>query len=181
MEKSLYRTVLLSFLPVILAFSTVSPAAALNMLGAVPDVGAEAPDFSLPDTERTAVTLGGFRGKPILLVFCSCYTDTCCSIVNAVDDLVEKYGERGLVVPIVCAEIPEVLKAEGYAGLTDKCGEGHLFLMDEDRKVKGLYKARQLPTSFLIDRDMIIRSRVRGVRDLYREEFRRDLEELLPR
>ena len=40
---------------------------------------------------------------------------------------------------------------------------------------------RQLPTSFLIDRDMVIRSRVRSVRELYKEEFRRDLERLLPR
>jgi peroxiredoxin len=181
MKRSLCRTVLVLLLSGSVSLSAVAPAAALNMAGAVPEVGAEAPDFSLPDIEGKSVALGDFRGKPILLVFCSCYTDTCCSIVSAVDDLVGKYGERGLVVPIVCAEIPKVLKEEGYAGLTDKCGEGHLFLVDEDRKAKGSYKVRQLPTSFLVDRDMIIRSRVRGVRELYNEEFRRDLEELLPR
>jgi peroxiredoxin len=155
------------------------PVLAMNLEETGPEVGSEAPDIALPALDGRKVRLSEFRGQVVLLVFCSCYADTCCRIVGAAADLLEKYGSEGLVVPLVCSEIPPVMEKDGYVELTDKCGEGYLFLLDKDKTGKKTYKARQLPTSFLIDRAFQIQQRVRGVRDLYTAEFRLVLERLL--
>jgi peroxiredoxin len=155
------------------------PGLAMNPVGTRPDIGSEAPDVSLPALDGRKVSLSEFRGQVVLLVFCSCYADTCCRIVGAAGDLLEKYGSEDLVIPLVCSEIPPVMEKDGYAELMDKCGEGYLFLLDKDKVGKKTYMARQLPTSFLIDREFQIQQRVRGVRDLYTAEFRLLLERLL--
>ena len=147
--------------------------------GGVPEIGAPAPDFTLPSADGDTVSVGDFRGKVIVIAFSSCYADTCCQIVQAIDSLEEEYAARGMDVLLVCSEIPPTLAEEGYAALKERCGAGHTHLIDGDRAIKSAYKVRQLPTSFLVDRDFVIRARVRGVRDLYGAEFRGLLEELL--
>ena len=130
-----------------------APAHSFRILGGnVPEVGEEALDFSLPATDGREVTLSDFKGKVILLSFWSCYTDQCFTSVNIIRNLLEEFHAQGLVAPTVCSEIPEALARNNYAELLKRCGLGQAVLVDADRDVKGFYKVRKLPSSFLIGR-----------------------------
>jgi peroxiredoxin len=39
------------------------------MLGMAPDVGDQAPDFSLPDHSGSTWRLSAFQGRPVVLIF----------------------------------------------------------------------------------------------------------------
>jgi peroxiredoxin len=141
--------------------------------------GAAAPEFTLPDTGGKAVNLGDFAGKVVLLTFWSCYTDTCFTTVKVFEDLLAQLGPLGLVAPTVCEEIPPALAADNYAGLLKRCSTGQKILVDAERKVRGLYRVRQLPTSILIGPDMKIREVVRGVPPLRDPALHARIEQLV--
>lgn len=145
----------------------------------IPEVGAETLDFSLPSTEGREMKLSDFKGKVILLSFWSCYTDQCFTSVNIIRDLLEEFHAQGLVAPTVCSEIPEALTRNNYAELLKRCGLGQAVLVDEDRDVKGAYKVRRLPSSFLIGRDFKLREIVSGTARLREAEFRESITTLL--
>jgi peroxiredoxin len=126
-------------------------------------VGGTAPDFTLVDTSGKNVRLSDFSGKVILLTFWSCHTDTCFTTVKVFEELLARLGPLGLVAPTVCEEIPPALAKDNYAGLLQRCSTGQTILVDQDREVRGLYRARVLPTSVLIGPDMKIVEFVRGV------------------
>ena len=105
------------------------PAAELEVAEPV-EVGATAPDFTLPDTAGAQVRLSDFAGKAILLTFWSCYTDTCFTTVKVFEELLAKLGPLGLVAPTVCEEIPPALAADNYAGLLQRCSTGQKILVD---------------------------------------------------
>ena len=145
-----------------------------------PEMGCPFPDYSLPNTEGTEVRFSDFTGDVIILAFCSCYTDTCCAIIDALEDLKSAYAGEGLVTLIVCSEIAPELAKEGYAGILGQCSEAaDVVLIDTQRKAKGRFEVRKLPTTFLVDANFCTRSRATSVGALYTKEFRRRLQEVL--
>ena len=171
-------------------WAVTSVAAVLLLAGAFPagsaelaapevEVGATAPDFTLPDTAGAQVRLGDFAGKAILLTFWSCYTDTCFTTVKVFEELLAKLGPLGLVAPTVCEEIPPGLAADNYAGLLQRCSTGQKILVDAEREVRVRYRVRQLPTSIVIGPDLKILEIVRGIPPLRDPAFHERLEKLV--
>jgi peroxiredoxin len=157
--------------------AAVAAVAALWLLGAAPapcpaaDIellepiarGSAAPDFTLAATDGRKVKLSDYAGKVILLSFWSCYADTCFTTVPVFEELLSRLGPLGLVAPTICEEIPPALAADNYAGLLQRCSTGQTVLLDPQRKVRGRYRVRQLPTSILIGPDLKVVEVVRGV------------------
>ncbi|HEY5999640.1 MAG TPA: redoxin domain-containing protein [bacterium] len=166
---ALAAAVLLAAAPAAAQLETVSPV----------EIGATAPDFTLPDTTGAQVRLGDFAGRAILLTFWSCYTDTCFTTVNVFEELLAKLGPLGLVAPTVCEEIPPGLAADNYAGLLKRCSTGQKILVDPERRVRSAYYVRQLPTSVVIGPDLKILEIVRGVPALRDPGFHERLEKLV--
>lgn len=157
-----------------------APAPAADIESAEPiAVGTVAPEFTLPDTGGNAVKLGDYAGKVLLLTFWSCYTDTCFTTVPVFEELLARLGPLGLVAPTVCEEIPPALAADNYAGLLKRCSTGQKILIDAERRVRGLYRVRQLPTSILIGPDLKIREVVSGVRPLRDPALHARIEQLV--
>jgi peroxiredoxin len=125
--------------------------------------GEPPPDFTLPDTAGRQVRLSDFKGRAILLTFVSCYTDTCFAPVNAFEPLLAKFGRARLAAPTVCAEIPDALKADGYAGLIQRCSAGQTILIDERQAVSTRYFVTEFPTSLLIGPDFTLREVLPGI------------------
>jgi peroxiredoxin len=66
---------------------------------AVPAVGQEAPDFTLPSTSGEKVTLSSLRGKPVLIAFFPlAFSGTCTQELCEMRDDHEKFIERGVIV-----------------------------------------------------------------------------------
>lgn len=125
--------------------------------------GESPPDFTLPDTAGGSVQLSDFRGRIILLSFISCYTDTCFAAVNAFERLFASQGAARIAAPTVCAELPDALKANGYAGLLSRCSSGQTLLIDTDQAVSTKYFVTTFPTSVLIGPDFTVREVIQGV------------------
>lgn len=128
--------------------------------------GEAPPDFTLPDSAGRQVRLSDFRGRVILLTFVSCHTDTCFAPMNAFEWLFEKHGRERLAAPTVCSEIPEALKADGFAGLRARCSAGQTLLIDETQQVSTRYFVTSFPTSLLIGPDFTVREIIQGVAGL---------------
>jgi peroxiredoxin len=124
--------------------------------------GEPPPDFTLPDTAGRAVHLSDFRGRVILLSFVSCYTDTCFTAINALEPLFQSLGPERVVAPTICAEVPDALKANGYAGLLKRCSSGQTLLIDEEQKISTQFYVTAFPTSILIGPDYTVRKVLQG-------------------
>ena len=126
----------------------------------VPPVGAEAPDFTLPSTSGSDVTLSQFRGKhPVLLAFFPlAFTSTCTAEMCAFSDDYDAFADRGVVVlPISVDSIPTLKEYRAKYDLkTD-------FLSDFKRQVGTRYDVMWQEAFFtnrayfLIDRDGVVR------------------------
>jgi peroxiredoxin len=157
------------FLAVVLAGGARALAAGASVL---PPEGYAFQDFTLPDVTGRQVSLSDFRGKPVLLSFWSCYSDTCFTSVRVFEELLKEYGSRGLAAVTVCSELPPALEKDGYAGLLKQCSAGQVVLIDKDGKLTKKYGVTVFPATVLLGRDLFVRQVISGVRPLMEEGFR---------
>ena len=144
-----------------------------------PEEGCEFPDFPLPDTDGAMVWFNDYRGKPILLAFCSCYTDTCCPILGELEELRRRNGER-IAIILVCCETAPVLAQDGYRRLEERCrGIADRVLIDEGWHTKVPFLVSELPTTYLIDPTFCMRFKAVSVAELNTPEFAAELQRVL--
>jgi peroxiredoxin len=124
-------------------------------------VGAAAPDFSLPDTHGTPVTLSGLRGGPVAVVFVPfAFSGTCTGELCDLRDNIQAFQEAGVHLVVVSCDPMFSLRAwaeaEGYGFdlLSDFWPHGEVArafgVFDEER-------GRADRGSFLIDADGVVR------------------------
>jgi len=66
---------------------------------AVPAVGQDAPDFTLPSTSGEKVTLSSLRGKPVLIAFFPlAFSNTCTAELCDMRDDHDAFTDRGVIV-----------------------------------------------------------------------------------
>jgi peroxiredoxin len=168
--------------PLLLLALAAGPAAAttsgLLHSGPGPSIGCLPPHFTLPTPDGKEIDIGDFKGRVVLLVFCSGYTDSCCKLVKSLNALLDVYEERGMVAPLVISEMPPPNKSK-CADIAERIPRRFPTMIDADRQLKLSFKVVQLPTTFVIGRDFCIREKVRGEAVFYDQEFRGRLEAML--
>jgi len=124
-------------------------------------VGDVAPDFSLPDTHGTPVTLSGLRGGPVAVVFVPfAFSGTCTGELCDLRDNLEAFQDAGVHLVVVSCDPMFSLRAwaaaEGFAFdlLSDFWPHGEVAkafgVFDEER-------GRANRGSFLVDGDGVVR------------------------
>jgi peroxiredoxin len=126
-----------------------------------PALGAPAPDFSLPDTHGTPVTLSGLGGGPVVIVFVPfAFSATCTGELCQLRDNIAEFEEAGVHVVVVSCDPGHSLRAwaaqEGFGFdlLSDFWPHGEVAkaygVFDEGRgfAVRG---------SFLVDAEGVLR------------------------
>ena len=83
-------------------------------------MGCEFPDFPLPDTDGRLVWFNDYRGRPLLITFRSCSTDTCCPVLHEPEQVRARHSGRVTVI-LVCCETSPALARGSDLKLQQQC------------------------------------------------------------
>ena len=121
--------------------------------GGSADVGQRAPDLRLPLAGGGEVSLAQYRGQVVLVNLWATWCGPCRAEMPAMERTYQKHAPHGFAVLAVDVQErdPEVLAFLREVGVTFPSA------MDTTGEVSRTWRAIGLPTSFLIDRQGIIR------------------------
>lgn len=147
-----------------------SPTAAAPRLATV---GQVAPDFALPTLGGQTARLSDYRGQVVLVNLWATWCPPCRMEVPELVSAYNRYKGRGFT-------ILAINQGEGRGEVQAFAGEhGMSFpvLLDLERAILSAYRTRGIPTSFLVDRQGVLRQVVVGALD--EEQLSRLVEPLL--
>ncbi len=126
-----------------------------------PVEGALAPELRLSDLNGELVALSDLRGRPVLLNFWTTWCAFCREERATLQQAHERYGDDRLaILAIAIGEDPTLLR-----NFVDDAGLTYVILLDEDGRVSRQYRVRNIPASFFIDREGVIRVQHVGALD----------------
>jgi len=118
------------------------------------DIGQAAPPLKLPQVGSGGdLDLASLKGRPVLLNFWATWCEPCRAEMPALQRAQERYRESGLVV--LGVDFQE--RDEEITAFLSQVGVTFLSLVDRTGEVTRQWRATGLPTTFLIDRQGIIR------------------------
>jgi peroxiredoxin len=152
-------------------------ALALFMLGACArtnavEMGKQAMDFSLTDTEGKKVNLTDFKGKVIILDFFASWCPPCRMEIPDFVELQKAYGPDKFTM--VGVSLTDARDTKDFAA---KSGINYPVLID-DGKASAVYgPIRSIPTTFILDKDFKVVKMYIGYQP--KNVFEDDIKELL--
>jgi thiol-disulfide isomerase/thioredoxin len=148
--------------------------ALLLLLFALPPSPHEpAKDFEVRDLEGSIVRMSDLRGKVVLLNFWGIWCKSCRQEIPHLNALDRAWREKGLVV--LGADYGDA--SEDLAPFAKELEMSYPILVDDS--LADLYEVLVYPTSVVIDRKGLIRTRVEGYREELFEEMKALVERLL--
>lgn len=150
-------------------------AAIFNLTAA--ELNSPAPDFTLKNLDGADVALSSFKGKVIVLDFWASWCGPCREEFPFLIELSKE--NKGKDFEIVAVNIDT--KIDNCKKFVDKQKEkpGFVIVNDSKGKTPELYKAENMPTTFIIDKKGVIRYIHKGFAESYKEEYRKQIAELL--
>ncbi|HEB55429.1 MAG TPA: TlpA family protein disulfide reductase [Gammaproteobacteria bacterium] len=133
-----------------------------SMKVTVPKARLLAPDFTLPDLKLETVHLSDYRGKLVILNFWASFCAPCRREMPALENLWQRYRDKGLVVLALSADRDNLKRVENFVTEGDY---SFPILLDTAGGVRKNYEIRALPTSYLIGRDGKFIGRIIGERE----------------
>ena len=119
------------------------------------ELGTQAPDFVLKDTEGNIVRLSDFKGAKALLVIFMC--NHCPYVIHlreAISAFAKEYQDKGLAIVGINSNDVENYPDDSYEKMIEeKASAGYIFpyLYDETQEVAKAYRAACTPDFFLFD------------------------------
>ena len=116
------------------------------------EVGYSAPDFELEDLAGESVLLSDYRGKVVVLNFWATWCGPCRLELPILEGLPSKYDAEDLVVLAINQgeTLPEV------SAFAEEHELPFTVLLDPQLSVGMAYKARSIPTTYVVDVDGVI-------------------------
>jgi peroxiredoxin len=125
-----------------------------------PREGFPAPDFTLMTLEGEPATLSAYRGKVVIVNLWASWCAPCRAEMPTIQKLYAANREGGLVVLAVNSTIQD---SEASArSFVNELGLTFPVLLDVDGAVSRRYLLRALPSTFIIDRQGVIRTVIIG-------------------
>ncbi len=127
----------------------------------LPQIGKPAPNFALTDLNGKKVSLSEYKGKVVILNFWATFCGPCKEEMPSLNNLFISFKKDGLIVLAVSTDdsekpVQSFIKAKGIT---------FTVLIDKDQQVFfDRYAVLGLPTTYIIDRDGIIREKILGDR-----------------
>lgn len=118
------------------------------------EIGEDAPDFALADTEGSTWRLEDFAGKPLLVAFICNHCPYVVHLKAALAAFAREYADRGLAMVAVSANDVAAYPADApgrMAADVEAFGYTFPYLYDESQDVAQAYHAACTPDFFLFD------------------------------
>jgi cytochrome c biogenesis protein CcmG, thiol:disulfide interchange protein DsbE len=143
--------------------AVAAPLAAAVVLGAcspdtsayVTKIGAAAPAYSAQQMDGTPVSLADHRGDVVLLNVWATWCKPCREEIPALDSLHREFSERGLVVAGVSIDV--ITDTGRIAGFARDLGASYALWLDPDDRVSSTFRAIGVPSTYLVDREGVLR------------------------
>jgi peroxiredoxin len=116
-------------------------------------VGAPAPDFTLSDVAGNPITLSALKGKVVLINFWATWCGPCRLEMPAIEQRYQKFKDQDFTVLAIDLDEP----AENVRSFVEELNLTFPVLLDPGGKTFDLYRVRGYPTTFIVDRDGIIK------------------------
>ena len=117
-----------------------------------PRIGKAAPDFVVQDAERRD-TLSQFKGQVVDLNFWASWCPPCVAETPSLVRLQQKLKDKGVVVVAISADEDE----GAYKRFINKYGMDFVTVRDPSAKIQHMYGTIQIPETYIIDRDGMLR------------------------
>jgi cytochrome c biogenesis protein CcmG/thiol:disulfide interchange protein DsbE len=133
------------------------------------------PSFSLASLDGTTTyTVGGKRDKVLIINFWAAWCAPCELEAPDLKDIYETHKDKLDLYAVNATKFDKVREAKDFVKEQEL---NFPILTDAKGNVGDLYKVFSYPTSFIVDRDGVIRQRIEGV--ISREEWELYLDEVL--
>lgn len=143
--------------------------------------GEPAPDFTLPaltgQNGSEEITLSALRGQVVYVDFWASWCLPCIRSLPEISTLYEQYRDQGFEVIAITIDNPLEDATEFLEDLDTPLD--YRIAADADADVMDAYGVRGMPTSFLVDRDGVIRMIHEGYRDGDLQRIENELTPLL--
>ena len=125
-----------------------------------PRIGANAPDFSVTDSDHT-VQLNQFKGQVVLLNFWATWCPPCVEEMPSLVQMQNRMKGKGITVVAVSIDVDD----KAYHQFVKEHGVNLLTVRDPDQKTPNLYGTHGWPETYVIDRNGVIRRKFIGAVD----------------
>ena len=157
-EEMNKQRLVLTLICITLSFTVFLTAFESNVFAGM--VGESAPEFRLKDLKGNEVSLSSFKGKPVLLNFWMTWCHFCKKERKELDALYKAYKDKDLVIIAVALDKSKrVVK-----NFIKNHPAEYIVLSDTEMTAGRMYGVRGYPTTFLIDRDGIVKYKFSGAR-----------------
>lgn len=124
-----------------------------------PEIGQQAPNFTLADLEGSEVSLADFEGRPVIINFWATWCGPCRIEMPELQEAYEERQDEGLTILAVnMEETPEMVRRFFY----DDLRLTFTPLLDRDGEVTDLYGVFNLPTTYFVNPEGAIAAVHRG-------------------
>lgn len=168
------RTSKFSMKRLVLAFGLVSVFTVASVAAALSS-GQRAPEIGLRSLDGNQVTLSSLRGKVVLVDFWATWCSPCRDELPHLQRLSRELANDGLVVVGVSVD----RESDNVRSFVRRLGLTFPIVHDEQHVVADRYRPTTMPTSYIIDRDGVVRFVHQGFQSSDVATIERELRSLL--
>ncbi|MGE0785881.1 MAG: TlpA disulfide reductase family protein [Sandaracinaceae bacterium] len=139
------------------------------------DVNARAPEIGLRDLNNNNVTMASLRGQVVLVDFWASWCEPCAEEFPVLQRLYGRYHEQGFTVVAVSQD----RTADNMRGFLQQHQASFPVVLDAQHAVAGRYQPPRMPSSYIVDRQGVVRHIHEGFRSADARAFESEIRALL--
>lgn len=141
-------------------------------------VNDKAPDFSLQDIKENKAALANLKGKVVYINFWASWCPPCKEEFPELNKLAEKYKDSDFI--ILAVNVDKVKSnMDDFLSKMPLSSKNMVILVDSKASVVSSYNARAMPTSFIVDKEGVIRYMHLGFNENDPEKWVKEIESIL--